>query len=755
VSWDGSSAYDMKAQIFTQAGAKVGSEFTLNARTDSFQEYGDIAALEGGGFVATWRTTNTSDDGSGYAIKARIFDAAGAGGAEFLVNGVAAGDQLSSIVAALPGGGFVIVWCDADASHDGSGYAVKAQRFDAAGAKLGDEFLVNTETSGFQSDAAVAVLPSGRFVITWTTSDIAQDGSGHAVKGQAYEADGTPIEGEFLVNELGSGSQTGSDLAALPGGRVLAVWQSTTGDASGSGIRARVLNVGDAPVITSGEGADYATVTASEHGTAAALVEATDPDGAAIVYSLSGGADAALFAIDPKTGVLRFLAAPDFEAPRDADGDNYYEVVVTASDGTMSDTQDLSIQVTDIDETPRTGTDGRDLFRLDIPGHHSAYGLDGVDSFYFGAAFTGADFVDGGANRDSLVLQGDYRVTFARPGGVSSIVGVESISLLSGLNRSFGDVAGNSYSYDLTMIDGNVAAGALMKVNGFHLQAGEDFRLDGSRETDAALQVFGGLGTDTLIGGAMGDVFIFGHDNRFAPGDSVTGGGGYDVLYLRGDYDLDFRSFTGALTGVESIGLLTSGNTEYLGGGDGDFDYRILWNDDLLDRGATMTINGSRLQAHETMVFDGSAETFGTLRVFGGAGDDELTGGAGRDQLHGGGGADLLRGGYNGDVFRYSKTSDSTAAARDRILDFKSDDTIDLSGIDAIASTEANEAFVFIKGKAFTAGGPGAQGEVRAYNAYGSLWIVEADVNGDGFADFVIEVQVENIFALSASDFIL
>lgn len=49
-------------------------------------------------------------------------------------------------------------------------------------------------------------------------------------------------------------------------------------------------------------------------------------------YAIYGGADAGAFAIDPNTGVLRFVQFPDYEAPTDANGDNLYEVIVAAID---------------------------------------------------------------------------------------------------------------------------------------------------------------------------------------------------------------------------------------------------------------------------------------------------------------------------------------------------------------------------------------------------------------------------------------
>ena len=73
---------------------------------------------------------------------------------------------------------------------------------------------------------------------------------------------------------------------------------------------------------------------------------ASDPDGNALTYSISGGADAARFAITP-AGALSFASPPDFEAPTDANRDNVYEVTLSVSDGRDSATLALRITVTD------------------------------------------------------------------------------------------------------------------------------------------------------------------------------------------------------------------------------------------------------------------------------------------------------------------------------------------------------------------------------------------------------------------------
>ena len=67
----------------------------------------------------------------------------------------------------------------------------------------------------------------------------------------------------------------------------------------------------------------------------------------AVTYSLSG-ADAGLFAIDEATGEVRFAAdtTPDHETTAS------YAITVTATVGSQSATQDVTISVTDVNDAP-------------------------------------------------------------------------------------------------------------------------------------------------------------------------------------------------------------------------------------------------------------------------------------------------------------------------------------------------------------------------------------------------------------------
>jgi Ca2+-binding RTX toxin-like protein len=334
------------------------------------------------------------------------------------------------------------------------------------------------------------------------------------------------------------------------------------------------------------------------------------------------------------------------------------------------------------------------------------------------------------------------------------VLSIESLSLFSGSNATYGDTSGETYRYNVTTLDENVSGGAQMRVNGFGLLAGENLTFNGSAETDGSFLMLGGRGIDNLTGGAGRDIFVFGHDGRFSVPDTVDGGAGFDVVYLRGDYQLDFTVLGGTaatFANVESIGLLSFADTSYAGGGDGSFDYEIVWADAMLAAGRVITINGSRLAAGETMTFDGTDERDGSFRIFGGTDADVLRGGDGADLIYGGLGADTMSGGGGNDVFRYQSAAESTAEARDAIQDFTLGDVIDLARIDTDAETAGDQAFTFIGEGAFS----GTKGELRFQNEAGNIWKVQGDVNGDGTADLEFFVTITDADPITAGDFML
>jgi len=94
--------------------------------------------------------------------------------------------------------------------------------------------------------------------------------------------------------------------------------------------------------------------SAIENQTAAFTVTASDTDGDSLTYSVSAGIDANMFDIN-SSGNVTFNAAPDFENPGDSNADNIYQLTITVSDGTASDSMAFEVTVTnDTSDDPVT-----------------------------------------------------------------------------------------------------------------------------------------------------------------------------------------------------------------------------------------------------------------------------------------------------------------------------------------------------------------------------------------------------------------
>jgi serralysin len=390
---------------------------------------------------------------------------------------------------------------------------------------------------------------------------------------------------------------------------------------------------------------------------------------------------------------------------------------------------------------------GNDFIDIGAGGIDTVTAGDGDDVVYVGGALTAADTLSGGAGNDTVVLQGNYS------GFVFDESGFEGISAQSGSITRWGQDGTASYDYDIATSDASVAPGLRFRVNGQSLQAGEDLKFNGSNETDGTFMVYAGFGADTLTGGAGNDIFFF-EAGRFAAGDRVVGGGGNDAAVISGQAagsngPVQVTVGSGALTGIEALSF----NGRFATDTAARPSYEAVLENGNIAPGGRLIVNGSSLEESQTLSFDGSQVSDGSLTIFGGAGNDVLKGGANADLISAGGGADTLTGGGGADLFQLRSAGDSAPASADRITDFEvGSDKIDLSLIDAIASADGDQAFSFIGSNAFS----GTAGQLRAsFDDDTGLWSVEADTNGDSVADLQIFVAATTTQILGASDFVL
>jgi Ca2+-binding RTX toxin-like protein len=419
---------------------------------------------------------------------------------------------------------------------------------------------------------------------------------------------------------------------------------------------------------------------------------------------------------------------------------------VAISAGTGNDIVDLRGLTGVLETIGVQGGDGNDVLYAS-PLVDTLAGGNNNDALIFGSFLTAADGADGGAGTDTVVVQGNYPALVLGTGLVNN----EVLLVASGSDTRFGDTAGNSYDYNITTVDANVAAGNVLSVSATLLEAGEDLVFNGAAETNGSFRIFTGAGNDTLTGGAAQDGFFFGADDNLTGADVVNGGGGTDSLALRGNYSgADAVVFqNSSFTNVEVVVLL-SGLTNEFGGPivPGGFDYYLTLADGNIAAGQRLDVIATNLAATESVTVNAAAETNGSVRILSGAGADNLIGSANADIIYGGLGADTINGGGNGDTYLYRAVAESTAVSRDTVT-FTIGDRIDLSVIDANSGTGSNDAFSFIGAAAFS----NTAGQLRAFQSAPNVWTVEGDVNGDGTADLVITVNSVN--ALVGADFIL
>jgi len=201
------------------AGAAPGAAVRASTTIQGSRTGAVIASNESGSTVVVWQGRGAGDK---YGIFLQRFDAAGATvGDEHIVNQTRGGSQHDPAVGMAADGSFVVTW---SGPNSGDAAGVFARRFGADGTALADEQLVNTTTANQQGEAAVAVSSGGDYVITWSSRH--QDGSDWGVFGQRFSAGGVRQRGEFSVNTTTAASQRESSVALLGDGTLMVVWSS-------------------------------------------------------------------------------------------------------------------------------------------------------------------------------------------------------------------------------------------------------------------------------------------------------------------------------------------------------------------------------------------------------------------------------------------------------------------------------------------------------------------------------------------------
>jgi len=218
--------YDIYGRRVTAVGTTLGSEFRANGATADDQRAPTVAASANGTFIVAWQdfSPQTGDD----EIFSRVFDATAApvAGAK-RTNTYTDGDQTLPSAAAAPDGTFVIAWQTYDANSFDAG--VSARLVDGTAKPLAPEIAVNTTTDDDQITPSIAMDDAGAgFVVAWTSvgQDTPSDPASGGVIARMFDASGAPLGSEVIVNETKSDDQEQPAIAAIGGGSFAIAWQS-------------------------------------------------------------------------------------------------------------------------------------------------------------------------------------------------------------------------------------------------------------------------------------------------------------------------------------------------------------------------------------------------------------------------------------------------------------------------------------------------------------------------------------------------
>jgi VCBS repeat-containing protein len=656
--------FDVYGQRYDASGNAVGGETLIDTPTGSDQLNPKVAGLSDGGYVVTWEALDPVT--SNYGLFEQRYDASGkAVGGETQIDIPTGYDHCNQTVTGLKGGGWVVAWM----SFDGSDYNVFEQRYDASGAASGGEIRVNTTTANIQGYPSIAALSDGGYEVTW--SSLAQDGSGWGVYGQRYDASGNAVGSETLINSTTANDQMYPSVAGLTGGGDAVAWMSSVQDGSGWGVYDKVYSPSTGPSGASGPSDPPAPLppvvvaenaSATEAGGVNNTTPGVNPTGNVLTHDTDPNGDALMVSAvshGVTTGVVGSALVGD-HGTLTLNPDGSYTYVVNNNDGAVQALASASDTLTDTFSYTVSDTSGATsstTLTVTIQGANDApvAVADTASATEAGGVNNGAP----GVNPTGNVLTNDTDVDLGDTKTVSAVShGAISGAVGSGLVGDHGTLtlnADGSYTYVVNNSDSAVQA----------LASASDTLTDTFSYTvqDSA----GATSSTTLtvtIHGANDAPVALADQNVVAKGASLSVAASGGVLANDSDVDLGNHLSVSQVNGsASSVGHALNGAYGVLTlNADGSYSYAANSNasgsGSLQDVFTYQVSDGHGGVATSTLTVSVIAK--GTVYIQGAAsGSDTLVGGNKASVLVAGGGADVMSGGNGSDTLIAGTGSDT------------------------------------------------------------------------------------------------
>ncbi len=123
----------------------------------------------------------------------------------------------------------VVVW----QQNDGDGFGIWGRFIGSDGERIGQDFQVNSNMVGDQTEPDVALDFDGNFIVVWRDGPLAagrpshgsRSGAGSAVVGRFFDPTAQPTTGEVVVAEAGDGDSNSPNVSASNTGDAVVTWE--------------------------------------------------------------------------------------------------------------------------------------------------------------------------------------------------------------------------------------------------------------------------------------------------------------------------------------------------------------------------------------------------------------------------------------------------------------------------------------------------------------------------------------------------
>jgi hypothetical protein len=226
----------IRGQAYAANASPVGGERLISAASTGYGSNirADVAALSGGGYVVVWEQNGAGGSDTNAHIRARLVGADGApGGDSFVANSAIGASEVDPAVTEIDGGGFLVVWIRGE---------VYGRAFNSAGLAQGDDFQLNTNLEGAEGNPDVARGTDDRILMVWEDAEGA--GDDYEIRGRMFTSALTALGDDFRINTLIAGVQLRARVGSYGRLGFLVAWESEVSagdDADPQSIQGRTV----------------------------------------------------------------------------------------------------------------------------------------------------------------------------------------------------------------------------------------------------------------------------------------------------------------------------------------------------------------------------------------------------------------------------------------------------------------------------------------------------------------------------------